>query len=64
MTEKRIPFYRDKRADTLTRDELLEAYTHACDALERQRQWYAQVQEMNHLFVETARALARERDPR
>lgn len=58
MSEQRIPFYRDKRADMLTRDELLEAYCHACDELERMRDWNRQGAEMDALFASARRALA------
>lgn len=57
--ETRIPFYRDKRADTLTREELLEAYTHACDLLENYRRWARDDQDMERDFAKAREALQR-----
>lgn len=55
----RVPFFRAQRADTLTRDELLIAYTHACDELERLRQQQRQDMDMEKVLSEMERFLSR-----
>jgi DNA-directed RNA polymerase specialized sigma subunit len=55
--KKMVPMYRNKRADELTREELIEAYTHAVEELVSERRWNQQCAEMNDLFRDTARKL-------
>lgn len=49
-----VAMYRNKRADELTRDELIVAYTHAVTLLSREQRWSRQCVEMVGIFDRAA----------
>lgn len=49
--------------ETLTRDELLVAYRHACHALDLHREWARLDSEMNHLFTSARISLVSKEKP-
>jgi hypothetical protein len=66
MSEAQTPqtyYYRGRLAETLTRDELLEAFQHAVDALERERQWSRTVAETGDALFDAARVIYGRRNP-
>lgn len=53
--------YKGKRATELTREELIEAYTWAVEALQQERAWGARCLEMEQLFEDAANRIGARR---
>lgn len=53
-----VATYKGKKATDLTREELIEAYTHVVMDLRRQRDWERQCLGMDEMFADARRRLS------
>ena len=64
LSDGRILYWRDKRVDELTRDELLAAHVRLCEMLEQERRWSRTVGETGDALVNAARRIYRHESKR